>query len=106
MWLIDIRHWLDEETQSKEAVPQLKQKVKKIGEIISYATSVSANLPVDKPPVCWRRPNRKPCKGILEISLDQVDRIHWICPVCSDEGVISGWQGLIWDMSVKPSNYH
>ncbi len=33
MWVIDIRHWLDE-TQSGPAVPQLRLKVKKLGEII------------------------------------------------------------------------
>ena len=40
MWVIDIRHWLDE-TQSGPAVPQLRLKVKKLGEIIIYATSSS-----------------------------------------------------------------
>ena len=34
MWVIDIRHWLDEETQSRETVPQLKRKVKKLGEMV------------------------------------------------------------------------
>jgi hypothetical protein len=24
---------------------------------------------------------------------DDLDRIHWHCPVCNDNGVISGWHG-------------
>ena len=33
MWVINIQHWLDE-TMTGPAVPQLKQKVKKLSEII------------------------------------------------------------------------
>lgn len=103
MWVIDIRHWLDE-TQSGPAVPRLRQKVEKLGEIISYATSIIADMPIGSPPKCWRRPNRKPCKGVLEIHfIHSTNQIHWECPVCQDEGVISGWEGLIWDMLDNPS---
>lgn len=43
---------------------------------------------------------RKPCKGSLEIDLDEsLGQIHWCCSKCRDEGVITGWQGLIWDMT-------
>ena len=68
MWVIDIRHWLNE-TQSGPAVPQLRLKVKKLEEIIIYATSAAIGIPVDAPPRCWRRPQRKPCKGILELGV-------------------------------------
>ena len=40
MWVINIQHWLDE-TMSGPAVPQLGLKVKKISEVITYATSVA-----------------------------------------------------------------
>ena len=105
MWVIDIRHWLDE-TQTGPGVPQLKSKVKKITEIITYATSVEAGIAVDAAPQCWRRPKRKPCSGQLVIRLDySPDQIHWICPICEDEGVIAGWKDLIWDMSDPPSHF-
>ncbi|MBN1930563.1 MAG: hypothetical protein JW786_03020 [Desulfobacterales bacterium] len=107
MWVIDIRHWLDEETQSVAAVPQLKRKVEKLGEIIIYATSAYIGISERKKPKCWRRPKRKPCKGVLDIRLDEIEgKIHWQCDSCGDEGVVSGWQGLLWDMTVKPKNYH
>ena len=79
------------------------EKVKKMGEVITYATSIESGIQVDSPPKCWRRPGRKPCKGILEVGLNRFEnQIHWICPVCGDEGVISGWEGLIWDMMDSP----
>jgi len=68
-------------------------------EIITFSTSLENSLVTGTPPKCWRRPNRKPCKGELEIHFTAEDRIHWICPVCEDEGVLMGFRGLIWDMS-------
>jgi hypothetical protein len=105
MWVIDIRHWLDE-TQTGPGVPQLKSKVKKLTEIITYATSVETGVSVNSPPKCWRRPKKKPCKGLLDIHLDlATDQIHWICPFCEDEGVVTGWKDLIWGMSNPPSHF-
>jgi hypothetical protein len=105
MWVIDIRHWLDD-SQSGPARPQLKSKVKKITEIIVYATSVNSGVSADSHPKCWRRPKRKPCTGNLDIYLDpDTGHIHWICPICEDEGVVSGWKGLIWDMSDPPTYF-
>ena len=99
MWVIDIRHWLDEE-MTGPAVPRLRLKVKKLSEIITYATSTAAGMATDSTPKCWRRPERKPCKGLLDIHLDETaNQIYWYCGVCGDEGVVSGWGGLVWDMS-------
>jgi len=99
MWIINIRHWLND-SGTEAAVPQLRNKVKKLTEIIAYATSVYANFSAPPVPKCWRRPKRKPCPGELDIFLDIDEKtIHYHCPVCRDEGVISGWEDLIWDMS-------
>jgi len=106
MWVIDTegRHWLNER-QDGPAAPQLRLKVKKLGEIITWITSCDRGLPAGDTPKCRRRPKRKPCKGILKIQFEIDDRIHWFCPECTlkgineDEGLIDGWQGLIWDMS-------
>jgi hypothetical protein len=97
MWVIDIRHWLDN-AQTGPAVPRLKFKVKKLGEIITYATAEAAGIPVQDPPKCWRRPKRKPCTGNLDIRIDEfVERIYWKCGACGDEGTVTGWKGLRWD---------
>jgi len=106
MWVIDIRHWLDE-TISGPAVPQLNLKVKKLSEIITYATSIAAGLSVGSIPKCWRRPKRRLCKGELDVILDQASgQIHWHCGICGDEGIVSGWEGLIWDMLDADGKMH
>jgi len=106
MWVINIQHWLDE-TKTAVAVPRLRLKVQKLAEIITYATSVVAGMPTDLIPKCQRRPKRKPCKGILKIHIDQKsDQIHWHCSICNDEGVVTGWEGLIWDMLDRSVEVH
>jgi len=105
MWVVDIRHWLDD-TLTQPGIPRLRFKVNKLTEIILYATSLEMGLPVYDPPQCWRKPGRRPCKGQLVIALDpQLDEIHWICPECGDEGRVSGWAGLIWDMMDIATDY-
>ncbi len=102
MWVIDIRHMLDD-TQSGPAIPRLKLKVQKLVEIITFATSTEAGILISSPPACWRRPKRKACTGKVVVDLvPDTDQIHWVCPECGDEGVVTGWKGLIWDMTDCP----
>ena len=99
MWVINIRHWLNV-AGTKAGVPQLRNKVKKMTEIITYATSIYAGVKEPAIPKCWRRPKRKPCNGKLDTSLDHKEAvINFYCPKCQDEGIITGWKGLIWDIS-------
>jgi RNA polymerase subunit RPABC4/transcription elongation factor Spt4 len=99
MWVINIRHWLGENLLDAGA-PQLRLKVKKLGEIVTYATATGVGIPVDFRPKCWRRPRRKACRGTLEVELvAETEQIHWLCPECGDEAVVTGWKGLIWDMT-------
>jgi hypothetical protein len=49
---------------------------------------------------CRRRPGRTPCTGRIVIGLsDDSPTVHWVCPSCRDEGIISGWQGTPADLS-------
>lgn len=99
MWVIDIRHWLNE-SQSGAAAPQLEKKVEKLKEIIVFATSVESSIPVQSFPKCNRRPGRKPCQGRLDVHMTEDDEIHWFCPVCGDEGIIHGWKDLFWNITI------
>jgi hypothetical protein len=103
MTVIDIRNWLHE-AKVDPALPRLKSKVKKIAEIIAYATSREVGVIVRTPPTCGHRLNGKSCKGTLEMHVMADERIYWVCPRCGDEGVIDGFRGLIWDMTA--GTYH
>lgn len=98
MWSINIRNLLNEQLDGP-AAPQLRFKVKKLTELISYITALESDLLVGDPPLCWLRPGRKPCKTELHLSWTDDDGIYWQCPQCGFEGTLDGWQGLIWDLS-------
>lgn len=74
MWVIDIRHWLNE-SQDRPAVPQLKKKVEKLREIIVFASSVESFVPVKSFPKCDKRPGRKADKiglvGSFNVIIDR-----------------------------------
>jgi hypothetical protein len=99
MWVIDIRHWLNE-SQDGPAVQQLKKKVEKLKEIIVFATSVKSRFPVKAFPKCDKRPGRKACNGRLDVEMVSDEEIHWICQICGDEGVVSGWKDLFWNVTI------
>ena len=98
MWVLDIRDMLDD-SLARPAHRRFSLKVKQLGTIISYVTAREAGISVDFQPMCWRRPNRQACEGVVDIELRK-DHIYWSCPKCGDEGVVTGWRGLIWDLSV------
>jgi hypothetical protein len=97
MWVFDLKDMLDE-SLTRPAHRRYSAKVKKLGQIITYATAVHVGISIDFHPMCWRRPNRQPCEGVLQIEMRK-DFIYWHCPVCDDEGVVTGWSGLMWDMT-------
>jgi hypothetical protein len=40
----------------------------------------------------------KGCHGIVKTSFNHKnEEIHWYCPDCDNEGMISNWQGTRWD---------
>jgi hypothetical protein len=99
MWVIDVQDWLDK-LFFANGVSQLHVSLKKLGEIITYATANTAGISVDFQPGCWRRPNRKACHGALEIELvPEKYEIRWRCPACGNAGAVTGWKGELWDMT-------
>jgi len=57
MWVIDIRHWLNEQQDGPVA------------------------------PQCWLRPKRKAVRGILKIQFAMDEQIHRFCSECTIKGI-------------------
>lgn len=93
MWVVDIRHWINEETEDA-AAPQLVRNVERMKKIIAYTTLKATGMQEEGPLRCWKRPKRKFCKGILDTGFECPDRIYWKCRRCGFEGVVYGWNGL------------
>ena len=101
MKIIYMRYLLDN-TNLNPAKPYLRGKVNKLTEIISFATSLKIGVSSATPPNCGKAYSGKPCTGILDITLrPEPDLIHWKCPVCGDEALLTGWADLLWDKTAK-----
>lgn len=65
-------------------------------EIVAQASNYEATTTLH----CRRRPERRPCGGLFTLFFDvETFDVLWFCPVCDDQGRISGWEGTFWDNS-------
>jgi hypothetical protein len=98
--IADLRHFLD--GQGRIAPTQGPAKT-----LADFLTNVVATMTHDfdsplGPIHCRRRPNRKPCSGLVDATLTTDNSIAWRCKACGDEGVIMHWQNSFWDMTDAP----
>lgn len=98
-WITDITDFLDEDGYiAPESGPGLR-----FAEFLTSIISMITHPPPLPEPFkvsCRRRPNRKPCSGIIEGDEDpETEALVWWCPECGDNGTLSNWQGTIWDLS-------
>jgi hypothetical protein len=98
-WIVDLRHYLT----PAGTLAALPTRARVLAEYFTQIVAQGSNF--DEPIAlrCRRRPRRRACAGVLEISLElDLDGMVWQCPVCGDNGVIRGWQGTFWDNSENP----
>ena len=73
-----------------------------LGRIVSAASMLQPGQSQMSPLRCRRRPNRRPCRGVIEIirPLKNVE-INWRCDECGDHGAITNWRETRWDLSAE-----
>ena len=102
-WIVDLRHYLT----PAGAMAQMTSRARILAEYFASIV-VDATTNLDDPPTvrCRRRPGHRPCSGIVMPypSADENDDILWHCPVCHDNGIISGWQNTLWDGLAETSS--
>jgi hypothetical protein len=79
-WIVDLRHYLDPSGAFADMPTPSRPLAECFASIVVDAT---ANLD-DEPSVHYRRrPGRRRCTGIIMSypSADELERIHWHCPV-------------------------
>ena len=95
-WIVDIQHYLD----PNGAFADMPSRAKILAEFFTSIV-VDATTNLDEAPSvrCRRSPGRRRCIGMIVSypGADDLDRIHWNCPICNDNGFISGWKNTIWD---------
>jgi hypothetical protein len=103
-WISNIRHFLDDDGEIPYDLPgPAYQLASYFGSIVEAVTSRGKIKMYETGIRCRRRPSRKRCHGEVLALIDGKSNfeIKWECPVCNDNGIISGWQGTLWDKSKK-----
>ena len=96
-WIVNMTHYLDPRGQPIEADTPARRLADYFGSIVSAVTPQEWGVPTDSGVACRRRPRRKPCPGrIFAVLYPESKEIHWHCPCCNDQGIISGWEKTPW----------
>ncbi len=94
--VVDIRRWLDSD-RTGPAAPECRSKVDAFTGMVLQSTLPNVEMGQIR---CWRLR----CGGALRtLRVRGTDRIAWECTVCGHRGVLTGWRGLLWDMSEHAS---
>ena len=97
-WITKLEHYLNEDGEFPADLGGPAQSLARF-----FAEIVSATTEARRSAVrCRRRPNRKPCPGVIQAVVEvRREEILWECPVCGDNGVLSGWAGTKWDRRLE-----
>jgi hypothetical protein len=100
--VVDINDWLDDGELPRHNL-RLRRNALRIASFIEYGGPLAQLEGRETLVACKRRPNRKPCLGLMWVVKRADDRIEAFCGTCLDaEAVISGWQDTLWAEGVMP----
>jgi hypothetical protein len=94
-----LPHLLDDDGAVARVTPQFRRLGLHLARITEAGTSRPPGTTVASAVACIRRPGRRPCRGHILVHRAEVPpEIQWSCPLCGDRGVISGWEGTLYDL--------
>lgn len=76
---------------------------------LSHYLTPTGAMVADMTPRARRLGGHRRCTGLIQSfpavaeNDDEEAPIVWRCPVCGDEGLISGWQNSLWDGFSNPT---
>lgn len=98
-YVTDLRHFLDEDGLLPENLSGPAENLAfHIGAIVSWMTRCPPQRAELTNVRCRRSPGRRRCTGQIVAALkDDRRTIIWECPLCGDNGLITGWEGSYFD---------
>jgi hypothetical protein len=99
-WITDLRHFVNEDGSLATMPNRARALAEYFGRIVKGVTTRQKDA-LATGVRCRKRPRRRKCPGEIIAFIDEQEAISWSCPVCEDNGVISGWKGTLWDWSVN-----
>ena len=95
MYITNIQHLLDASVKMEEEMPkEARELIGFLTLIIDTTTKILPQTLTTTDVRCFQ----KGCSGFIKSALrPDTGEIHWYCPDCENEGVISEWQRTKWD---------
>ena len=95
MYISNITHFLNESGDIPKQIPEEARELASFLALVVDTTTKRNNPFLSSTEIRCFIDN---CEGIIESELVKTKKeIHWICPNCQNEGIISEWQGTKWD---------
>jgi len=95
MYISQMPHFLDEKGNIPTEMPKQARELASFMALVVDSTTKTLPSTLTSTDIrCFN----KGCHGLIKTALmPKTEEIHWYCPDCENEGVISGWQGTKWD---------
>jgi len=94
----NIQHFLDEKGRVPDLPKEAMELLTYLSAIIEDATRESRTDAETAQIRCRRVVKGKVCSGDIEVYLyPEAAEIIWQCEECGEEGVITDWEGTVWD---------
>jgi hypothetical protein len=99
MYISDMTHFLNEIGNIPKEMPKEARELASFFALVVDFTSKTKPSTLTPTGIrCFR----KGCHGIIKSTIiEDKQKIHWDCPECENEGVISNWQKTKWDNTRK-----
>lgn len=104
MLVVDPWHWLHPDGTFPVENPRLYRRILRVAQLIEAGGPLQPRHMRETLLACSKRPNGKPCPGLLWVLKTTDDSIHAFCRVCfQDEAMIHNWQDTDWaDGAMEP----
>lgn len=92
-----MTHFLNEKENIPKETPKEARELAGIYAMVDFTTKTKPSIPTPTGIRCFR----KGCHGIINSTIKpDKQEIHWYCPKCDNEGLISHLQKAKWDNSL------
>ena len=97
MYITNLTHFLDETGKIPIQMPKEARELASFFALVVDTTTKKNPTTLTSTDIrCFNNG----CFGLIKTAIrSDNEEIHWYCPECENEGVISEWQGSNWDNS-------
>jgi hypothetical protein len=97
MYISQMRHFLNEKGEIPTDMNEDAKQMAGFLAMVVDATTITQPSTLTTSDI---RCIKKACHGMIKTSLDkEAIRIHWFCPLCESEGIVSNYENTKWDNS-------